>query len=367
MSLLTDQTRIITNSIPVPAPSCKANPANVSHLNTAYNGSATGIAIEGTRVYMLEDQAIGNDSLIIYDISNPAALAFLKDQLLIGGAFAVNQPQPFAIAVKNNLAYVANYRAAAGQSFLAIYDCTNPLAITQVGTLSLSAGGTSNTEPTKIGLLGKFACVPFGDNVEIIDVSVPAVPVLAATVVVADVGGNGVAGVFTVSGTLYASAKLDLKLKAWTINAVTGAATPLFSTAFVDVNAIRATAVYVANGVAAAGVQDTGIGKHGTVQLINATTGAILGVYTNTVGDHPDDVFLNTDATCMFLALGDSPGDGKNFGLVDISTPSAPVAGVSFAVSGAPTSAEQIIGNAANIFVGGNGEPGVVSLASLSI
>jgi len=289
MTLQSQQTRIVTITPPGAgggAPlSCVSSPAantTLSSGDTAAGGGG-GAAMEGSKVY-----ALGQNTprLLVYDVSNPAAMSKVGDQLLNAGAFAVNQPAPTAaIGVLSSKAYIANYPNA-GNVILGVYDCTNPGAITQAGTFTLGGAGTTNGSPRRVGVFtvgaDTFAAVGFNDIVNILKCTNPAAITSVATVTVPDVAGNGVDGVFVFNKVLFATTNGlstgDFRAKAWSVS-TPSAPSLLWDTAITYPAPFTLPDVYVANqnGLPVAVVVVQSLVGHGGLQILNGQTGAILG------------------------------------------------------------------------------------------
>src|SRR5215471_1178706 len=183
MPLTSQRTRVLTfppGSATLTTPgsiTCTSTPAANTTLDSGDVGAGNtgaGAAIEGTTVYALCSNA---SRLLIYDVTNPAAMSKVGDQTLNSGAFAVNQPLTSAIGVLSSKAYIASYPAA-GNVLLGVYDCTNPAAITQSGTFTLGGAGTTNAGPRRVAVFTSggdtFACVCFNDIINILKVTNPA-------------------------------------------------------------------------------------------------------------------------------------------------------------------------------------------------
>ena len=128
--------------------------------NAAYPAA---VAVSGNYAYIL---SIFSNSLLIYNISNPASPKFV-------GTTNVGM-HPYSIAIEGSYAYIANYPGSAGASTLSIYNISNPAKVTFVGSAATSPLSKFVT------VNGRYAYVT-GDgnpNFQIFDVSNPSAPVL---------------------------------------------------------------------------------------------------------------------------------------------------------------------------------------------
>lgn len=327
-SLQAKQTRIITEhlpSAPFPAIPCTKTPSSNSVASSGDNGNAGGAAIETTTFYQLSTSVA---RLLVWDVTNPAAMNKVGDQLLNSGAFAVNQVSPSAIGVLNKIAYVANYDGASN-CYLAAYDCTVPGAITQAGHFLLGAS-TSNGTPRRVGISvvggDTFCFVGFSDIINIIKVTNPAAMVSVATVTVPDVAGNGADGVFVFNNVLYATTNGlhtgDYRAKAWNV-ATPSAPALLWDTAITFPSPFTLPDIYVVNQngspIAVVLVQDT----HGGLQTLNGATGAILGTlqFPGFAVGVDGQMWIDPTGSCVEV----TQSNASVIRLCDIGNPAAPV------------------------------------------
>lgn len=327
-SLMAKQTRIITEhlpSAPFPAIPCTKTPSSNSIAVSGDTGVPGGAAIEGNTFYQLSQNA---SRLIVWDVTNPAAMNKVGDQLLNAGAFAVNQKGTTAIGVKSNIAYVVNYDTVAN-CFLAAYDCTVPGAISQAGTFLLGAG-TNNSGAQRVGISvvggDTFCFVGFGDIINVVKVTNPAAMVSVATVTVPDVATNGSDGVFVFNNVLYATtlglATHDFRAKAWDVS-TPSAPVLKWDTAITFPSPATLPDIYVVNQsgrpIAVVLVQDT----HGGLQTIDASNGAILGTlnFTSLAVAVTGQIWIDPTGSCCEVMLN----NGATLRLCDIGNPAAPV------------------------------------------
>lgn len=135
-----------------------AAPVKISSISTSLDGPI-GISIQGKYAYVASNT---NNALVIFDISNPATPTFK-------GSTTDTLNQPYAVAVQGRYAYVTSW----GNSTLVIFDISDPITPVKIGstTDTLSA-------PAGIAVQGKYAYVAsLGNSTFLIyDISSPAAP-----------------------------------------------------------------------------------------------------------------------------------------------------------------------------------------------
>ena len=142
-------------------------PVLVAQLATP--GSANDVRVAGTVAYVAED-----DGLQLVDVSDPAHPVLL-------GSLSFPAGRQVRVAVGGNLVYLADLTFG-----LHVVDVTNPMQPREVGSLALAgtprAVSLGGTGLGGFGLTGSYAVVACGDGgVAVVDVSVPAAPVLVGT------------------------------------------------------------------------------------------------------------------------------------------------------------------------------------------
>jgi hypothetical protein len=322
MSLRTQQTRVNSIDNRVAAPVGCVPLTIDDELEALFVSRGVGVAISGTTAYQLSSNLA---HLSIVNATDPTNLILLKDYDLNAGAFTVNQKLPTSIAVSGGFAYVANYDVAAN-CYLAIYNVTNPLVITQVGSVLLGVG-TINGSPRHVALDGAGFCyVAFGDDIKIINVTVPAAPVISAAVTVATFPGDGAGGVFVSGTTLFATGLFDNVLKAWNVT-IPALPVPIFSTPISDVNAFTTNNVYAAGGLVAVSI--TTLPAVISVEFFNLA-GVSQALY-NVSGPGAFDVAIKSDGTRTYILTGNA---FNNFRILNTSVPATPAAFGNASVAG---------------------------------
>jgi len=139
------------------------------------------VSVDGNRAYT------SGQGLRIYDITNPVAAVFL-------GSLSRIPYDDGAIQIAGDLAYVAGWIA------LAIFDVSNPAAITLRGDAPISG-------PTSLALHSSFAYVGGSGGVSVVDVSLPDSPAIVGLLT-----GMNVFDVVVRDGRLYVSSGVGLRI-----------------------------------------------------------------------------------------------------------------------------------------------------------
>jgi len=150
------------------------NPAGVptfAGATTTGLSSPQSVYVSGKYAYVAGE---GNNSLVTFDISNPAAPTKVASTTI---------SSPISVYVSGRYAYVASYTS----SSLVIVDISDPASPVQVG--SSSAGLSS---PISVSVSGHYAyVVSYGNNSLVtFDISNPAAPTKVGSVAVATGSGN---------------------------------------------------------------------------------------------------------------------------------------------------------------------------------
>lgn len=248
--------------------------------------------------------------LFVFDITDPTLLSEIASYDLVAG-FAVNQAGARAITGDGTTLYISSSGGGGGSGVLGIYDITNPLAITQTATINLGANTITGESLIKSGI---YVYMPFNKTCAVIDVSVPALPVLAASIVVTtplsfclDIAIEG--------NTIWLATQGGPNtLESWDITNPLAPAHLITWTPANDPNHI-----YVSQGILAS-IDDL----PGQLDLYDGATGALLGSISGgaNVGI-PQDVWLNADASRAIVSGGNSLS--TKLATIDISDPTAPV------------------------------------------
>lgn len=169
------------------------------------------LAPVGSNLYAL---TTANSKLHVVDASNPAALVETINYDLHAVVFAVAQFDPSAIVSHPPSSHVYIQNASEGlpkPMIFAIYDVSNPLIVTQGGTISfgnnLSVGANGGNDlviafPLVYSLLGGDA-VANAAQLNIIDVSVPAAPAVVGGPISIGTFNDKPRKLFLVGTTLY--------------------------------------------------------------------------------------------------------------------------------------------------------------------
>ena len=139
--------------------------SNSSGLSNPQN-----VYVQGRYAYVV---STGNNSLVVYDISNPASPAPIA-----GSYTSLNSPQ--SVYVQGRYAYVASQ----GDNSLYVLDISNPSSPSLVGSLS-GLTGIRN-----VYVQGRFAYVLTSTSFVVIDVSNPSSPVARGSLAVS--GGQSI-------------------------------------------------------------------------------------------------------------------------------------------------------------------------------
>lgn len=249
---------------------------------------AVALTAVGDLAYVL-----GGNGLILVDVSNPSNISIAAAYNL-AGQFAVNQFAPSALVGNGiNVLYVQNADdsiAPSSPSFFAVYDITNPLAMTQQGTVNLGVP-TMQRAYEGNSVVGSGAAVYSllgGDNVSNaaklrkIDASVLSTPTVIAGPVDVGTFADQPRKLFLLGSSLYVLSGSfstgNQKVFVYNTSLV------LQSTLLInDVSAfVGLRNFYVADGVI---YMMAGTGSAGNTNLVlYSTAGAFLGATTVTTG-----------------------------------------------------------------------------------
>ncbi len=147
------------NSLVVFDVSNPASPAEIGSIASGLNSPAS-LYVSGRYAYVASESS----SLAIFDVSNPAVPVKV-------GSITTGLSQPESVYVQGRYAYVANTGSA---SSFAIFDVSNPASPAEVGSTS-----SGLSRPTSVYVSGRYAYVvcPSNNSLVVFDVSNPFSPV----------------------------------------------------------------------------------------------------------------------------------------------------------------------------------------------
>jgi len=168
--------------------SSPALPALISILTRAFPlGCPLGMAVKPGAVLYLVDNA---SRLSLVDITTPAAMVTIADYDEFTD-FGFAQVGLTCIVVVGSVAYLLSYDTVTPAAYLGIYDVSVPLAVTQTSTLQV-ATPFAGPRRSALRVIGTTAYTLSDDKFVIVNVAVPAVPVIiSTTIVVADTVSTG--------------------------------------------------------------------------------------------------------------------------------------------------------------------------------
>lgn len=290
---------------------------------------------------VLVSEPYGN-VLDFWDITDPSNIVsggITVDFTTFAGSGGVNQLDVRNAGLSLYQFYgVTNYTAA-GNCYFATYDVVTVGGMvtaftqrTEVFLLGVNAPNTdlnqlANIGPVTVGVpTDSTIAVPFGDDLLCLKLDGLGDIVNALTLTVATTPGNRVFGVCTElldtgagATLLFASARFDVELQAWTIDdGVTPVLTPLWTTPMTGTEALAVHHSRPGDSIQVIGcvVKD---GAQNFVRLFDPATGALLGEYENLSGGVVTD-FMLVD-TCMFVV---TDALANNLHSVDVSDPTTP-------------------------------------------
>jgi hypothetical protein len=154
-----------------------SNPSSPELVSTATTGVSSPyyIYVQGSYAYVLNN---GSSTIETYNISDPANPVAVSS---VSTVITTSETGPFAITVEGHYAYVINSNGS--NSYLAIFDLTNPTLPVAVGNLLVG------NDPNGIYVSGRYAYIDNWNtpNLQIVDVSNPTSPVSVSTI--SDGGG----------------------------------------------------------------------------------------------------------------------------------------------------------------------------------
>ena len=271
------------------------NPAEESNLD--FSGSDNGWKVDVSGDYAYVVRVSGDPNFLIIDISDPASPSITGSLSLSDG--------PEDIAVSGNYAYVSS---DSNSEELQIIDISNPASPSVVGTFNNP--GNSNMWAVAVNgttaYLGRDSAG--GSEFYVVNVSVPAVPVLLGSVNI----GSDVNDIWISGNYAYLATDGD-ELQ------VVDISVPALPSVVATLNLTSGD-----NGEAIEGIGDTVIlgrigttGRFHTIDVSTPTSPTLLDTYN--VGDDIRDVGLTTDGTYAFVVGDKNTGE---FTVLDISDPS---------------------------------------------
>jgi hypothetical protein len=140
-----------------------AAPVEISSISAGSGSHPHSVYVQGRYAYVTGEN---NNTFIIIDVSNPALP-------VVTSILSLNHP--FGVYIQGRYAYVTTYTT----NTLAILDISNPYSPIQVGTVS-----TGMSQPQSVYVQGRYAYVAseLNGSLVIFDVSNPALPVEVSTI-----------------------------------------------------------------------------------------------------------------------------------------------------------------------------------------
>jgi Tfp pilus assembly protein PilV len=150
----------------------KSAPTIAGSYNAQGNSTGIGVAVNGTKLYMTRKNS-AQDQFVVLNISNPNNPSFLGSLDL--GA------DGYGLVVSDTYAYVSTN---ANRKEFQIINITNPNSPTLTGSADISQFAQSGV--SSVSVYGSRAYVGQGKDLYVVDISVPASPVLKNVTSVAD-------------------------------------------------------------------------------------------------------------------------------------------------------------------------------------
>jgi len=212
------------NALEIIDVSNKAAPVHAGSIVNGAGGALLGnpqdIFVSGNYAYIA---STGSNALEIVDISNP--LAPVHKGSIVNGAGGALLSIPTSVYVSGNYVYITSKMDHA----LEIIDVSNPAAPFHKGKISNGAGGAVLFMPKSVFVSGNYAYVatstsPMDGAMEVVDVSNPAAPVHAGSIVHGDGGALmiGANSVFVSGQYAYVTSEASSALEIIGVSEYTG-------------------------------------------------------------------------------------------------------------------------------------------------
>lgn len=222
-----DQFRIVIYDIAIPTA-----PVVLGTLGTlfAFSGANSDLKVPSLTTAFAVHQSTGR--LESYDITIPAAPTLLQSKL-IGFPHVPAVAGPLSLAVDGTLGYTVN----SSTPRLAVWDLSVPTAMVFVGSVLVptTAGSIFNGQVVKVGSLCYIA---LGENFSIVDVTVPAAPVLLSQTV----SGTSAIGVIVTGSNALVLDRNDKTVTVWNVS------NPAAPTLCATINLVTTGAAFTLDG-----------------------------------------------------------------------------------------------------------------------
>ena len=267
------------NTIGIYNVSNQSSPVNVGSISTGSGSTPLYLDVQGRYAYVAN---YGNNTLGIYDISNPSVNC--SSSCAVGSVSTGAASTPQSVYVAGNYAFVANY----GINSLGIYNISNPANPVAAGSISTG----SSSSPSSVYVSGRYAYVANSGNntLGIYDISNPSVNCSSSCAVgsVSTGSGSSPTSVYVQGRYAYVA---DFASNTLAIYDISNPASPVSVGSVSTGASTEPRSVYVQGRYAYVDVPDTQ--SINVYDVSNPSSPQFVGSMSTGSGNHPEALYVS--------------------------------------------------------------------------